>query len=549
MASGLKSKEGRKREYRQKGYWGDATLADYWRMAVLSAPEKTAVADLQGACYTYADLDDAAGRVAAFLKAAGISPGELVAIQLPNWAEFTVIYVACLKVGAVVTPVLSCYRADELAYILNKSEAKIFFHPAEFRGFDYLPMVQSLGRQIPSLRQTVTVEKGNKAGGDNTLAGIISGHYPLANYCNGSADDLAAVLFTSGTSGFPKGVMFSHNNIIASEKAFAAAFNFNYLDVMLMPAPVAHATGFHHGVNAPMMFGGKSVLQDRFTAGACLELIARERCTCGMGATPFVHDIIRTLEQKEYDISSLRFFLCGGAPVPGQLVKESLAAGLKVLSVYGSTESVPHTAVGLYDSVEKVFSTDGTPVPGVEIRVVDRDRHSVPAGTEGEEASRGPNVFMGYLKEPGLTEQALDDEGWYYSGDLCIMDSDGYIRITGRIKDVIIRGGENISSVEIENILLQLPNVRGASVVAMPDPRLGERICAYVVLKELSLGLTLNEVKNFFALKSVAKCKYPERIEIIDSFPQTASGKIKKFVLRQDIMRKLNNEGRGAANH
>ncbi|SFL48008.1 medium-chain fatty-acid--CoA ligase [Pelosinus propionicus] len=542
MSSRLTSTEWRKREYRQKGYWGDATLADYWKMAVLSSPEKIAVVDLERTCYTYAELDDASDRVAAFLKDAGVIPGDFVSVQLPNWAEFTVIYVACLKVGAVINPILPCYRAEELLHILTTCESKVFFYAAEFRQFNYLKMVDLLVQTIPSLRETVMVEKEKTVNEGHTFTKVIQEYRPLASDTICKADDLAAVLFTSGTSGSPKGVMFTHNNIIASEKAFAAAFHFSNLDVMLMPAPVAHATGFHHGVTATFMFAAKSVLQDIFKPDTCLALIEREKCTCSMGAIPFVHDILCSLNKQRYDISSLRFFLCGGAPIPRHIVKEALDVGLKVLSVYGSTESVPHTAVGLHDPVEKVFNTDGVPVPGVEIRVVDKARHPLPAGIEGEQASRGPNVFIGYLKEPELTAQVLDDEGWYYSGDLCIMDDDGYIRITGRIKDVIIRGGENISSVEIENILLQFPNIREAGVVAMPDQRLGERICAYVVLNDADLGLTLEEVKSFFALKNVAKCKYPERIEIVEFLPQTPSGKIQKFVLRQDIIKKINLE-------
>lgn len=542
MSAGLTINESRKREYRRRGYWGDATLIDYWNLSVLSSPEKTAVIDFQGTRYTYAELDDAAGRVASFLQVAGVAPGDFVSLQMPGWAEFTVIYIACLKAGAVVNPVLPCYRADELRYILNKCETKILFFPSEFRRFDYLPMVRLLLPQVPSLKEAVAVEKGKAVSGGWTLSRIIRSYPPLVAQSERRADDLAAVLFTSGTDGFPKGVMFTHNTIIASEKAFAAALNFNFLDVMLMMAPLAHATGFHHGVTAPFLFGARSVLQDIFTADASLALIAQERCTCSMGATPFVYDILRSLKSGSHDIASLRFFLCGGAPIPRHLVKEAGEAGLQVRGVYGSTESIPHTAVRLHDSLEKVINTDGAAVPSVEIKVVDAARQPVPAGGEGEEASRGPNVFVGYLKEPGLTAQVLDEEGWYYSGDLCCMDEDGYIRITGRKKDVIIRGGENISSVEVENILLQMPAVRAAGVVAMPDPRLGERICAYVVLEAGEEGLSLADIQSFFAEKKVAKCKYPERLELIDNLPRTASGKIQKFVLRQDIKNKLNRQ-------
>ncbi|WP_188399955.1 medium-chain fatty-acid--CoA ligase [Sporomusa sp. GT1] len=546
MSAGITFNESRKQEYRQKGYWGDATLADYWKMSVLSSPDKTAVIDRQGTRYTYAELDDAAGRVASFLQVTGVAPGEFVSFQMPGWAEFTVIYVACLKVGAVVNPILPCYRADELLHILTTCETQVFFCPSEFRRFDYLPMVQLLISQVPSLKEVVVVEKEKAVQAGCTLSRIIREYPPLAEHRACQADDLAAVLFTSGTDGFPKGVMFTHNTIIASEKAFAAALNFTYLDVMLMTAPLAHATGFHHGVTAPFLFGATSVLQDIFTADTSLTLIAQERCTCSMGATPFVHDILRSLQNGRHNISSLRFFLCGGAPIPRHLVEESWAAGLKVIGVYGSTESIPHTVVRLHDPPDKVLHTDGAAVPGVEVKVVDAARQPVPSGGEGEEASRGPGVFVGYLKEPELTAQVLDEAGWYYSGDLCRMDEDGYIRITGRKKDVIIRGGENISSVEVENILLQMPTVQEAGVVAMPDPRLGERICAYVVLAAAAGGLSLADIQAFFAKKKVAKCKCPERLEIVGSLPRTASGKIQKFVLRQDIKNKLSQQRLGS---
>lgn len=544
MTWGNKFIELRRDDYRKQGYWGDATLADYWRMAVLSSPEKVAVIDLQGTSYTYVELDEAAGRVAAFLKEAGVGPGDFVSFQLPGWAEFTVVYVACLKAGAVANPVLPNYRIEELSYILNKCESKVLFIPAEFRNFDYPAMVRSLAPEIPSLREVVIVEKEKKVNVGITLGRVIKEFSPLAGNVLRGADDLAAVLFTSGTEGFPKGVMFTHNNIIASEKAFAARLNFTCFDVMLMPAPVGHATGFHHGVTMPFMFGAKSVIQDIFKPDQSLNLIENERCTCSMGATPFVYDILRELKQNKYDISSLRLFVCAGAPIPRHMVEEASKVGFKILSGYGSTESVPHAFVRPDDPPERTINTDGIAVPSVEMRVVDESRRPVPAGVEGEEASRGPNVFVGYLKEPELTARFLDDEGWFYSSDLCTMDDDGYIRITGRKKDIIIRGGENISSSEVEDILLQHPKIREAGVVAMPDERLGERSCAYIVPHKVDETLTLKEVTAFFSEKNVAKFKYPERLELVDSLPRTASGKIQKFILREDVKGKLQQENK-----
>jgi acyl-CoA synthetase len=539
MSLGIKLSEAKKREYRQKGYWGDATLADYWNMSVLSSPEKVAVIDAQGYQFTYAELDQAAGKLATYLLNIGIEPGDFISAQLPGWSEFTIIYVACLKVGAVLNPILPNLREKELTYILNKCESKVLFIPSKFRHYDFTAMLYSLVPKVKSLKKVIIVEKESKVHEGMTLEHVLREYAPLNKTIQRNADDVACVMFTSGTEGFPKGVMLTHNNIIASEKAYAATFNLTYHDVILMPAPISHATGFHHGVTTAFLLGAKCVLQDIFIPEISLELIEREKCTCGNGATPFVYDLMNTLMRSKYDISSLRFFLCGGSPVPRHMVKQAMKIGIKVIGVYGSTESVPHVAARLSDPEEKIINTDGKPLPGVEIKIVDDARRLVPPGVQGEEASRGPNVFVGYLREPELTDRVLDDDGWYYSGDLCTMDEEGFIRITGRKKDIIIRGGENISSSEVENILLQHPNIREAAVVGMPDKRLGERTCAYVVLDNADKGLTFEEVKAFFVKMNIAKYKFPERIEICKSLPRTESSKIKKYILREDIKKRL----------
>ena len=224
-----------------------------------------------------------------------------------------------------------------------------------------------------------------------------------------------------------------------------------------------------------------------------------------LGATPFVYDLLNVLEKQPADLSALRFFLCGGTTIPKKVARECQQLGIKLLSVYGSTESSPHAVVNLDDPLSRFMHTDGYAAAGVEIKVVDDARKTLPPGCEGEEASRGPNVFMGYFDEPELTARALDEEGWYYSGDLCRMDEAGYIKITGRKKDIIVRGGENISSREVEDILLQHPKIHDACVVAMPDERLGERSCAYVVLKAPHHSLSLEEVVAFFSRKQIGR--------------------------------------------
>lgn len=531
--------EQRRAAYRQQGLWGDASLADYWQQTARAMPDKIAVVDNHGASYTYSALDHAASCLANWMLAKGIESGDRIAFQLPGWCEFTVIYLACLKIGAVSVPLLPSWREAELVWVLNKCQAKMFFAPTLFKQTRPVDLILPLQNQLPQLQQIVGVDKLAPATSALSLSQIIADNTPLTTAITVHGDELAAVLFTSGTEGLPKGVMLTHNNILASERAYCARLNLTWQDVFMMPAPLGHATGFLHGVTAPFLIGARSVLLDIFTPAACLALLEQQRCTCMLGATPFVYDLLNLLEKQPADLSALRFFLCGGTTIPKKVARECQQRGIKLLSVYGSTESSPHAVVNLDDPLSRFMHTDGYSVAGVEIKVVDDARKTLPPGCEGEEASRGPNVFMGYFDEPELTARALDEEGWYYSGDLCRMDEAGYIKITGRKKDIIVRGGENISSREVEDILLQHPKIHDACVVAMPDERLGERSCAYVVLKAPHHSLSLEEVVAFFSRKRIAKYKYPEHIVVIEKLPRTVSGKIQKFLLRKDIMRRL----------
>ncbi|EEV5801426.1 medium-chain fatty-acid--CoA ligase [Escherichia coli] len=531
--------EQRRAAYRQQGLWGDASLADYWQQTARAMPDKIAVVDNHGATYTYSALDHAASCLANWMLAKGIESGDRIAFQLPGWCEFTVIYLACLKIGAVSVPLLPSWREAELVWVLNKCQAKMFFAPTLFKQTRPVDLILPLQNQLPQLQQIVGVDKLAPATSSLSLSQILADNTPLTTAITVHGDELAAVLFTSGTEGLPKGVMLTHNNILASERAYCARLNLTWQDVFMMPAPLGHATGFLHDVTAPFLIGARSVLLDIFTPAACLALLEQQRCTCMLGATPFVYDLLNLLEKQPADLSALRFFLCGGTTIPKKVARECQQRGIKLLSVYGSTESSPHAVVNLDDPLSRFMHTDGYAAAGVEIKVVDNARKTLPPGCEGEEASRGPNVFMGYFDEPELTARALDEEGWYYSGDLCRMDEAGYIKITGRKKDIIVRGGENISSREVEDILLQHPKIHDACVVAMPDERLGERSCAYVVLKAPHHSLSLEDVVAFFSRKRVAKYKYPEHIVVIEKLPRTASGKIQKFLLRKDIMRRL----------
>ncbi|MEA4989745.1 Medium-chain fatty-acid--CoA ligase [bioreactor metagenome] len=528
----------------------DMTLRDCWHASLAANSEKTAVIDAQGMALSYAEVDLLAARIARYLADCGINTLDVVSCQLPGWVEFLPIYVACLKLGAVINPIPPNLRYNELKHILSACNSKVLFVPRRFRKMQYCELAVRLRKVVDSLRVVIAVDKKGEGAVLPTFRDMVEEDVatPMSQAESDAVvfagqitpDSLAALVFTSGSEGQPKGVMLSHRNIIFAETSFASFFQIDAADTMFMPAPVAHATGFHHGVSMPFIMGATSVLLDVFNAAKALELIKIHRCTVTMAATPFLYDIVQTIQLGgEYDFSSLRFFLCGGSPPNVPLSQTAEQIGLRVLNVYGSTESVPHMGTPLTPISDHMHSLALCPMPGIRVRVVDRQGRDVPEGEEGEEISYSPAVFMGYLREPELTAKVLQADGWVHSGDLCRRNADGTYSITGRLKDIIVRGGENISSLAVENVLLQHPKVKDAAVVGMPDERLQERICAYVVLHDKAETLTFQDVFDFFLTQDIAKQKFPEHLEILDEMPRTASGKVRKTLLRQWIAEKL----------
>ncbi|MBX6378454.1 MAG: AMP-binding protein, partial [Clostridia bacterium] len=359
-------------------------------------------------------------------------------------------------------------------------------------------------------------------------------------------NDAAQLMFTSGTTGEPKGVVHTHNTLLASVWPFVDRLRLGSDDVMLMGSPIAHQTGFVYGMLVPCVIGGKAVYMDVWNAAAGLRLMEEEGVTISMGATPFLADIVNHPDLQRYDLSRFRTFVCGGAPIPRPLVEKSLALGIRVSAAWGMTENGVVTLHELDDPAERIASSDGKPQPGMELKVVDAEGRELPRGEEGRLLVRGPFNFIEYLKRPELTAQSFDAEGFFDTGDLARMDEVGYIRITGRSKDIIIRGGENIPVVEVENLLYRHPKVQDAAVVAMPDPRLGERACAYVVPKP-GETFTFQEMVAYLEEQRMARQYFPERLEIVAEMPRTPSGKIQKFKLREDIRQKLAAESGQAA--
>lgn len=572
MIDEMKINSIRREMYLAKGFWKDTTLLDCWNESVKKYSGREYVVDDRGNRYTYRQMDEAASKVAAFLKKYGVQPGDAVSFQLPIWSEFAVVSIACFKAGAVVHPIAMSYEEKELVRSMNLTESKVYFGPSFFHKTDYENRILTVRDLIPSLSCVVIVggenrgdeeEKGageergageeSGAGNESELgkarpAGIVTAFEDILHQYEGDTErektgqtgqDLALILCTSGTTNGTKGVLLTHDNIRYSEEVFTRELGLTSEDIMFMPAPLNHATGFHHGLVATMLIGAKVVLQQKYRCREAIDLMNRERCTFSMGATPFIYDILRELEKGGGELPFLKLYLCGGAPVPGYMVQKAWSFGILLCEVYGSTESVPHVFVRPDEVLRLNGTTSGRPVKGVEIRVVDDEGRDVPPGIPGEELSRGPNVFVGYLKDKMTTDSALDDKGWFHSGDLCVMDESGNIRIIGRKKDMIVRGGENLNSNEINDRLEGCPGMGDHTVIGMPDERMGERICVFTVPLPGADNLKLEDVTGWLCQNSVPKRFWPERLELIDRIPHTGSGKVKKYLLKEELEKRM----------
>jgi cyclohexanecarboxylate-CoA ligase len=486
------------------------------------------------ATYTYQAFDELVRRATYGLHALGVRRGHMVSYQLPNRMEFLVVTLACARLGAVTNPLMTILRERELTFMVGLTEARVLVVPSTFRGFDHLEMALSVQRNVASLEHVLAID----ATGPHSFADHLMAEVPddvdlnaIVRDNQPDPNDLLEVMFTSGTTGEPKGAMHSTNTLLSNVAPLAARLNVTDNDVVVCPTPLAHQLGYMFGVLMPPLLGGTIVLQDTWSPKVCAELIEAHRGTLCLGATPFLADLADLPELADYDISSLQMFVSGGAPIPPPLVvraKENLRAD--IVSIWGMTEVAAPSTVLPGDHDDKVFNTDGVSIPPSEVIVLNEHDEELPRGQSGILKTRGPNVFLGYLKRPALYGHNAD--GWFDTGDLARMDDDGYIRITGRSKDMIIRGGDNIPIVEIENLMYQMQAVQTVAIVGMPDKRLGERACAFVVVKPGS-SLTLADVVAFLSDRKVTKSYFPERLEILDAMPMTATGKIQKFVLRE----------------
>jgi cyclohexanecarboxylate-CoA ligase len=496
---------------------------------------------------TYGQLAAAVERISAGLLELGIGRDDVVSIQLPNGWEFAAVTLAALRIGAVVNPLVAIYRRRELEFMLDRARSKILFVPESFRGFSHAGLAEQLVAAVPSLRHAVVVTQHDSGPIPNGLLSfdeffvqrertvpVCADSSPAGRHRK--PDEIISLMYTSGTTGEPKGTLHTGNTLWSAGNPLFDSLELTGDDVAFMASTLGHLTGFLWGMLQPLSRGMKVVFQDIWDPAAFLRLVSEERVTWTLGATPFVVDAVeaRARQKSPVDLSSLRYFVCAGAPVPSFLPGAATSElGAKLLALWGTSECGICVIHSPQDGPEEVSTSDGKPTPVMQVKIVDEFGEPVTDGRPGRLLTRGPSMFVGYLERKDLYDSVVDPDGWFDTGDVGFRTRSGGVRISGRTKDIIIRGGENIPVVEIEDILYTHPKVREVAVVGYSDDRLGERACAVVV--PVDTPPELAELTTFLNDNGMAKQYWPERLEIRSELPRTAAGKIQKFKLRDEL--------------
>ncbi len=522
--------------YADAGVWEDKTLGDHARARAAQEPD-TVVFLTDPTQPTYASLLAEGEALARSMIELGLRPGDVIGFQVPNWTEAAVINLAASLAGLVVSPIVPIYRDREVQQMLADGGARAFFVTESFRNYDFAAMVERIRPALPALEHVILVRPANAP--DRYRELIAHGRTLTLPLPKVDPNAVKLLLYTSGTTGKPKGVLHSANTLYRVAKVSAANSATGEQDVTLMPSPVTHISGYSGGLEKPFVQGSRTVLMESWNAALAVELIDRYHVTSTVAATPFLQELCNAAAAAGSTLPSFRRFACGGAAVPAELVRgaNQRLAHPCAFRVYGSSE-VPLVSQGFMPETapEAAADTDGI-ANDYELRIVDDHGASVPEGADGEILARGPAMFLGYL-DPAHTAEAIDADGYFATGDIGHIRPDGALVITGRKKDLIIRGGENISAKEIEDVLHKHPAIREAAVVSMPHVRLGEGICAYVIAHEVN-ALTFDEVAAFVIAAGLAKQKTPEHVEFVSDLPRTASGKIRKDMLRAQIREQL----------
>ena len=534
--------EPRQARMEAEGLWPGKTLLDYFEACLAEKPDACALTSIVVGTgsrrdLSWKDLEALSWRAAGGLRRLGLVKDDVLACQLSNCWEFVVLYIACRRLGVVFNPVMPIFREHELLFMLKHGEVKAFVVPKIFRGFDHEAMAEGMRPDLPDLEHVIVAGGEGKNSFDALLMDPAlddtPGLHEISARDRGDANDVCQLIYTSGTTGEPKGVMHTANTMYSNLLPYAQRLGLGADDIVLMASPMAHQTGFMYGFLMPVMLKARMVLMDTWDKALAAKVIAEDKVTFTMASTPFLMDLSTAVEEGGTDASSLRIFLCAGTAIPGPLVERGQRVlGAKVISAWGMTENGAVTVVSPADPDDRSVNSDGFALRGMELQIRGFDGQLVPAGHEGELYVRGCSNFGGYLKRPQWNN--TDANGWFDTGDIARMDEAGYIRICGRSKDVIIRGAENIPVVEVEALLYKHPAVQQVAIVAYPDERLGERACAYIVPKD-GQAIDFAGMIDFLTAQHLARQYFPERLELRDRLPATASGKIQKFALRNEL--------------
>ncbi|GAY13326.1 AMP-binding protein [Mycobacterium sp. shizuoka-1] len=502
------------------GLWVRETLADALAAAARDTPRREVLVDgpVRLDCAT---LYTRAKRLAEALRDR-MPVGSVLSFMLPNWHEAAIVYHAATIAGMIVNPILPSLRDHELSYILADAEVRMIVVPAHFAGHDYPSMLQRVTAAMAS-PPTVVVVRGEPRPGQVRFSALLDGCGSSAPIPALDPDAVRMILYTSGTTGAPKGVLHSHNSIHALIRQIGRHWRVEPRSVFLVPSPIAHIGGSIYAFECPVLLGTTAVLMDRWDPEAAVALLDAERCTHLAGATPFLDQILAAARRAGTRLPDLRVFICGGASVPPALIRRAADhfEHALVSRVYGCTE-VPVTTVGAPDDPDRAADTDGR--PGIaDIAIV-----------AGEIRARGPQMLLGYL-HPEDDAEAFDADGYFRTGDLGEWAADGYLTVTGRAKDLVIRNGENIAPKEVEDVLLGHPAIREIAIVGVPDPRTGERACA-VVVTDRRPGPDVADLRAFLRTAGVATFKWPEQVAIWEELPRNDAGKVLKHRIRARLV-------------
>jgi fatty-acyl-CoA synthase len=513
------------------------TIGDNFDRTVARDPEREALVDVPtGRRWTYLQLRTDIDALAVGLLDAGVTKGDRVGIWAPNMPEWTMLQYATAKIGAILVNINPSYRTHELEYVLQQAGVSLLVSAREFKTSNYAGMIDEVRGNCPELRTVVLIGAAEwEALLDNGRRGdpAILAHNQAAL----SADEPINIQYTSGTTGFPKGATLSHHNILNNGYFVGRICGYTPEDRVCIPVPFYHCFGMVMGNLASTSHGCTMVIPaPGFDPKATLEAVAGERCTSLYGVPTMFIAELNDPDFGSYDLSSLRTGIMAGSPCPVEVMKQVVTGmGMHEVTIcYGMTETSPvSTQTRGDDSMQLRVSTVGRVHPHLEIKLVDPGTGlTVPRGTPGELCTRGYSVMLGYWNEPDKTAEAIDAARWMHTGDLAVMDEDGYVNITGRIKDMVIRGGENVYPREIEEFLYTHPDILDVQVVGVPDVRYGEELCAWVKVREAASPITAESLREF-ATGKLAHYKIPRYVIVVDEFPMTVTGKVRKIEMRE----------------